>query len=341
MKIKTEDIIEYLEGKSAQDKKALIEKEINKSVESQKEFENIALIWRTSETLRLASHIDTTRNWNEVARKIRRKRFRHSFVRIARSAAACLLLPVFVLTVVLYDKLDYINNQTIAQLEVKTALGTVSKVTLPDGTEVWLNSGSTLSYPEQFEKNNRVVALSGEAYFKVTSSKHNRFDVVVPDGLVVSAYGTEFNVNAYKENNVVDIALVDGSIDVRDLNAQKTYGVKPGQSVVFAKNNKEMSVLQTNLAVKTGWKDGKIMFRRSSMKEVAQYLSRHFNVDIRLEGEELYEYEYSATFTTETLSEILQLLERTASISYNISEPKQSDEDYSFSQKIITIAMRE
>ena len=338
-----EDIINYLEGKLKQDKKILLEKMMEESAEFKKEVEDIAFVWRTSETLRLSNQIDTNRNWNELSRKIKSVRLKQTFIRFTRSAAAILLLPVLVLTAVLYDrfdKLDYINKQSISQLEVTSAWGTISKVTLPDGTEVWLNSGSTLSYPQQFTKNGRVVALSGEAYFKVTSNKFNRFDVLVPDGVVVSAYGTEFNVNAYKENNVLDIALVSGNIDVEDVKEQKTYTVKPGQSAVYAKQNQEISVSQTNLAVKTGWKDGKIMFRRSSMSEVAQRLSRHFNVEIHLEGDELYQYEYSATFTTETLSEILQLLERTAPISCKISEPEQS-ENHSFSKKIITLIVKE
>ena len=80
---------------------------------------------------------------------------------------------------------------------MSSAYGLVSKITLPDGSEVWLNSGSKLHYPKQFVGDHRKVYLSGEAYFKVSSDKKHRFDVALSNGITVSAYGTEFNINAY------------------------------------------------------------------------------------------------------------------------------------------------
>lgn len=338
MKVRIEDIIDYLEGKLSVDEKTFFEKNMEKSVDFKKQVEDIAFIWRTSKELEMHRKINTERSWEEVSRKIKKEKIRINIFRIIRSSAAMLLFPVLLFTAVLYNRLDYLNNQQIAQLEVTSAFGTVSRATLPDGSEVWLNSGSMLTYPQQFTGDRRVVYLSGEAYFKVASDRLNRFDVVVSDELVVSAYGTEFNINSYKEDNTVDVTLVCGNIDVTDIKTKGTFEVSPEQSLTYNRIDKKMSVSQTNLAVKTGWKDGKMIFRRANMTEVTQRLSRHFNVDIRLEGEELYSYEYSATFTTETLSEILQLLQRTAPIQYKIIEPKQS-EDYSFSKKTVVISL--
>ena len=97
-----------------------------------------------------------------------------------------------------------------------------------------------------------------------------------------------------------------------------------------------MEVDKVNLAVETSWKDGKMIFRRANMNEIVQRLTRHFNVDIKLEGEELYDYNYSATFTTETLSEVLLLLEKTAPIKCTVIEPKQTD-DFTYSRRTVII----
>ena len=197
------------------------------------------------------------------------------------------------------------ENQPIEQVELSSAYGLVSKITLPDGSEVWLNSGSKLHYPKQFVGNHRKVYLSGEAYFKVSSDKKHRFDVALSNGITVSAYGTEFNINAYEDDKITD-------------------------------NTK---VSDINLYMVTSWKEGKMVFRRTEMAEIAQRLSRHFNVNIILQSKKIFNYKYSATFTTETFEEILQLLEKTAPIKCTMIEPKQAS-DYSYTRRTVIIEAR-
>ena len=97
-----------------------------------------------------------------------------------------------------------------------------------------------------------------------------------------------------------------------------------------------MQTKEASLLAETAWREGKIVFRRTPMQEVVRQLSRHFNVDIQLQGKELYEYTYSATFTTETLTEILDLLEKTAPIRCEIIHPEPTA-DYAFSKKKVWI----
>jgi len=289
------------------------------------------------EELKLHEGIDTRGNWNRISKRIRRHSCRVKLVRSCRYAAAIVAVPLTIIATLLWAEHHNMSNEQNAQLQVTSAYGTVTKAVLSDGTEVWLNSGSTLRYPQRFGKERRNVALSGEAYFKVTSDRHNRFDVELSDGVVVSAWGTEFNVDSYSDDNVMDITLAEGNIDVSE--GGKTLSITPGRQIVYDKENRSMTASEANLAVDTGWKEGMMIFRRAEMTEVAKRLARHFNVDIRLEATELYEYEYSATFTTETLNEILQLLEKTAPITYRIDEPKLS-EDNKYTRKIVTIDLK-
>jgi ferric-dicitrate binding protein FerR (iron transport regulator) len=157
----------------------------------------------------------------------------------------------------------------------------------------------------------------------------------------ISDYGTEFNVCAYEEDPVIEATLVSGNVEVASLAGERhnTLNISEGQQVVFDKSDKKSKVTNVNLAVKISWKDGKMVFRRANMNEITRRLSRRFNVDIRLEGKELYDYEYSASFTTETLDEILYLLEKSAPITCKIIYPEQS-EDYTFTQKTVIIRMK-
>jgi len=337
--INTEHIIAYLEKRLLADDLKEFEHQLEISEDLRKEVDKISFIWKTSAELKLHDKIDTEGNWDELSKRIRKNKYKAKLLHFSRSAAAILLLPILALTAYLGIELINKYNEPIQQLHVTSAYGTVTKTILSDGTEVWLNSGSTLTYPQSFTHAKRTVSLSGEAYFKVSSDKSNRFDVIVSNDLVVSAYGTEFNINSYKEDNAIGITLVEGNVEVSKTDKTSSKNVVPGQHVIYDKKSKLMTMAEVNIPVKTGWKDGKMIFRRASMTEVVQRLSRHFNVDIRLEGKELYDYEYSATFTTETLNEILQLLEKTAPIKYSIIEPEQSG-DYSFTKRIVKINLK-
>ena len=227
-------------------------------------------------------------------------------------------------------------RKPVGLLETTTAYGVRTKITLSDGSEVWLNSGSTLSYPEHFTEDKRQVTLSGEAFFKVKSDKDHRFDVQTSDGITVSAYGTEFNVQAYAEEPDIKATLAEGHIQIGQINQSASQELIPGEQAVYSRHTQQMQVRKANLLVETAWKDGKLVFRRTPMEEIAKQLSRHFNVNIQLQGKEIFDYTYSATFTTETLAEILSLLEKTAPIRCEIIETQQQS-DLAFTRKKVII----
>lgn len=288
--------------------------------------------------LELHNQVDTAGNWKQLSGRIQRHTLRVRMGRFVCNAAAILLLPALVSTYLLFSKVNEWSNLPVEMTEICSAPGIVSRVSLPDGSEVWLNSGSSLSYPTRFTDKKREVHLVGEAYFKVKSDPSNRFDVIASDRIRVSAYGTEFNVKAYADEGNIKATLAEGHIEASDRESTKTYTVSPGNQIVFNTENGEIEQKEINLAVVTGWKDGKTIFRRATMSEITRRLARQFNVSIILEGEELYDYEYSATFTTESLNDILYLLEKSAPIKCRMIEPEQT-EDYSYSKRTVVISI--
>lgn len=305
------------------------------SEEHKWENEDEISILELSDRLMAQKKINVDRNWDELNKRIRNDQLKIRLWKFMRTSAAILLLPVLILSGFLYIQLEELKSAAVEQVELMAAYGVVSKVVLSDGSEVWLNSGSKLIYPNRFV-GKRQVYLSGEAYFKVKSDAANRFDVQTLDGITVSAYGTEFNVQAYEEEEDITATLAKGHISVEQEQLKISRDLKPGEQAIFAKKEKNISLHVANVLMETAWKDGKIVFRRTPMEDVAKQLSRHFNVDIQLQGKDVFDYSYSATFTTETLAEILSLLEKSAPIRCEIIEPEQQG-DYAFSKKKVLI----
>jgi ferric-dicitrate binding protein FerR (iron transport regulator) len=287
-----------------------------------------------SDTLKLNQEIDVLGHWEKLARKIAILRFRRKVFLYSRNAAAVLLLPVIAVSFFLFSRQN--PNASVEQIELWAAYGQITKVTLPDSSEVWLNSGSKLIYPQRFTGDNRTVQLIGEAFFKVRADKEHRFDVQLPEGVVVSAYGTSFNIGDYEEDGCIDMTLNAGQIEILSPDSEKPLILQPGQHAIYSKKDRDMRVSNADVSAETAWKEGKIIFRRTSMDEIVKQLSRRFNVDIQLDGKGLSDYEYSATFTTESISEILFLLEKSAPVRCKIIEPQQR-QDMTFSKRTIII----
>ena len=283
--------------------------------------------------------IDVEKNWHQLHARMHHHKQKSQLLIWICNIAAILLLPLLGLSAYLYYQTNTLKSKPVGLLETTTAYGVRTKITLSDGSEVWLNSGSTLSYPERFTKDKRQVTLSGEAFFKVKSDKDHRFDVQTSDGITVSAYGTEFNVQAYAEEPDIKATLAEGHIQIDQINQPASQELIPGEQAVYSRHTQQMQVRKANLLVETAWKDGKLVFRRTPMEEIAKQLSRHFNVNIQLQGKEIFDYTYSATFTTETLAEILSLLEKTAPIRCEIIEPQQQS-DLAFTRKKVIIRKR-
>ncbi len=290
-------------------------------------------IYDLSENLKKQKEIDTEKAWARLSQKIAFVSFQTKAWNITRTAAA-ILLPLFLLhQYVIQPMLDTAPPEMITLV---SAPGIVTKAVLPDGSEVWLNAQSELTYPQRFNGKERTVRLSGEAYFKVVADKKNRFNVVMPDDITVSAFGTEFNIYAYGDEPGYQVTLTRGNIEVEAARLMKKETLAVGQKAVLIPQTGEMTIVQADTYVETAWKDGKMVFRREKLETIAQKLSRKFGVIIQLEGDILKDYEYTATFTDETLEDILDLLKRSAPITYSISRQEQRDNN-TFTQRTVTI----
>lgn len=288
------------------------------------------------DSLDAQENVDTKIAWQKISRRIKFYKSKKIIWDFSRTAAVILLPLLLIHQYVIQPYLEETPHELIT---LYSAPNVVTKAILPDGSEVWLNSQSKLSYPRVFTGKNRKVELTGEAYFKVSSDKNNRFDVVTPDKTVVSAYGTEFNVNAYLDDPRYTITLTQGNIDISLANLFTKHTLKPGQKVIVDQQYKTFMISEADTYVETAWKDGKMVFRRESIEIIAEKLARKFGVIIQVEGNTGKDYQYTATFTDESLVDILELLKISTSIDYSISKQQKLSDD-TYSQKKVTLTCK-
>ena len=277
--------------------------------------------------------IDALGAYHQARAKIKESKKQGLYGRLIRYAAF-LTLPLLLSSLVL-GYLYFAGMETdVRYAEITAAKGTVIRYELPDHSVIWLNSGSTLRYPTAFKEKHRNVELNGEAYFEVEADKERPFYVNTPGGLSVYVYGTKFNVAAYEEDDDIEIVLEKGKVNVI-LPQQETIALQPGEQLLYDKHSRKSLKNRVDVYGKVAWKDGKLMFRNASLEEIFKRLERHFNVKIQLNNKLGKEYKYRATFRTETLSQIMDYLAKSATLKWEIQKPEQQTDDTLTKTRII------
>lgn len=281
--------------------------------------------------------IDISKSYSRTRLKIQKQSRKQWVFRTFNRAAAILVIPLLISTFVLLY-MQHGEKRTGAFLptytEVTAVQGAIIKTILPDESEVWLNSGTTLRYPNQFASDKREVTLTGEAFFEVKASKEHPFEVTTPDGMKVIAYGTAFNVSAYEEDAIFETVLQNGSVEV--VHGTEKTTLFPGEVAIHDRSDGQLHKSLVNIDEKTGWKEGLLIFRNTSLDDVFKRLSRHHSVEITLHKETQVDYRVRATFSTETLEQILDVLKMAAPITWSV-EQKSQNEDLTYPQKRIEV----
>ncbi|HET9431758.1 MAG TPA: FecR domain-containing protein [Chitinophagaceae bacterium] len=198
-----------------------------------------------------------------------------------------------------------------------TAKGGQYRVTLQDGTTVWLNAESSLQYPAAFDGRERVVSLRGEGYFEIAPDTERIFRVLLEEGAVVEALGTHFNINAYGDEDAVKIYLKDGSVKLTGSPLENAILLHPGQQAIIHKKNFEinLAVMEEVLAWKNGWFE----FKDASIEHIMRQVSRWYNTRVVYEAK--VPHHFTATVSRkEPVSRLLELLELTGRVQFRISD---------------------
>lgn len=168
---------------------------------------------------------------------------------------------------------------------ISTELGGYYNAILPDGSEVWINSKSTLSFADDFGIDQRKVSLSGEAYFSIKKIDGIPFIVEIGDKSV-KVLGTEFNVKAYKEEATLQLSLINGAVEFKDNTTGYSHSLQPNRELVFDFLTGKVVERSFDPYIYNAWKEGYFLFVNSNIKEVVQKISRWFNIEVKLENDE-------------------------------------------------------
>lgn len=210
-------------------------------------------------------------------------------------------------------QLTYIANDskktsTAVQLNtITTPVGGEYQVVLPDGTKVWLNAASSLRFPTAFTGKERIVELSGEAYFEVAKNASVPFSVKI-NLAEVKVLGTHFNIMAYEGEKAVKTTLLEGSVKLTNGGVSKI--LKPGQEGRFT-NNGDIELGIADIEEAVAWKNDYFIFNKADIKTIMRQLSRWYSVDVVYKSEMPDDLYVGKISRNAKLSEVLRILELT------------------------------
>lgn len=334
-----ERIIRCLEGIATQEEQELLLDWMNQSAENKLYFQQLKNLWDMSDPKIAELEISSPKALEKVLHKMEPSGSRKLLVTFQK-IAAILLLPLVAASFLVAKKIEHKESTSVSYNEIYASIGTRSTILLSDGSKVWLNSGSKLRYPDKFTSSNRVVFLTGEAYFEVQSDVDRPF-IVRTHNVNVKATGTKFNVQALKSEREIKVSLLKGKVEVnKQIDTDKNLvlaNLVPNQMLTYDTLTGKAQTFSGDLYEFIAWKDGQLVFRNRPLSEVVKKLSQHYNVDIELRGRELQDYRYRATFEEESLNEVLKLLQLSSPIRYmEVKRTLQPDGTFTKRKIIIT-----
>ncbi len=215
-----------------------------------------------------------------------------------------------------------------------TERGLKGKVILPDSSVVWLNSDSKIEYPEEFDDDCRRVHFDGEGYFQVKKNSARPMVISTSKGMNLKVLGTSFHIKSYSNDDDEQTTLFLGKVEVFkvfiDQNRKvvsQTVKLEPLESISFADRNNDskttnqiISSSKKDTLSKVAWKNGDLLFDHTSMEEVVKMMERWYGGKIVVRDESIFNYKFSAVFSSESMTQVLDFIKFTMPIDYTISD---------------------
>jgi len=223
---------------------------------------------------------------------------------------------------IVYNASDNIKPTQVLYNTITTPRGGQYQVTLSDGTKVWLNAASSLKFPAAFSTNERVVELTGEAYFEVAKltgtpvAGHSGTRIpfrVITAGQTVEVLGTHFNINAYTDEATINTTLLEGSVKVVQARTNASQLLKPGQQ---AKLRDNIRVFDVDASEAVAWKNGNFNFSHENISSIMRQVSRWYDIDIQYKGNITQEGFVGTISKFKDVAQVLDMLQLTGSVHF-------------------------
>ena len=323
----------YLADEVSEKERVIVQNWLNESERNAREFELHKKAWE--ETHISYRRSDSESVFKNILNKIddqqeldiadhhqpATKKVKQRFIFIAKIAASLLLFA----TIWYYFNTVAPKSES-PELALKTVhkynlAGQKSKIYLPDGSEVWLNAESEITFPEKFSNEKREVVLEGEAFFNVIKNLNQPF--IVKTGKVsTTVLGTSFNVKAFENEPTIYVALKNGrvKVELEDEAGKEAMFLEPGEALKYNKSNAMALKEEFDQEMLLAWKDGVIVFKDAGFDEIIKTLSRWYGVQFEIENRNNDTWSYSGSFDNAILENVLMSISFTKEFSYNINQ---------------------
>ena len=311
------------------DKNALDELKtwIAASAENQQYFIRQREIWFSAVSREAASVYDKDKAFENFRNRVESQKEIQSTSRRGFSLSALWRYAAVVAIIIAVGCISYWQGEvnvkdTFADISVEAPLGSKTKLYLPDGTLVWLNAGSRMTYSQGFGVDNRKVELEGEGYFEVKRNEKIPFFVKTKD-LQLQVLGTKFNFRDYPEDHEVVVSLLEGKVGLNNLlREEKEAVLSPDERAVLNKANGFLTVESVTASNASQWTDGYLFFDEELLSDIAKELERSYNVKIHIANDSLKTFRFYGNFVRreQNIQEVLEALASTEKMQYKIEE---------------------
>jgi len=276
-------------------------------------YQDLLNIWQITGSFPERFSPDRPKAWQKVQQHIHfQKRKYFLYRRIAQIAAAIIVVLLSVWTGSELDR----RKQKQQFTEVFSPAGQKTRITLPDSSIVLLNGNSQIRYSRNFNEDNRSVELKGEGYFNIHKDLSRQF-IVSTSVLDVKVFGTSFNVKAYENDQTVEVGLKTGKVEI-DRNKQEIVQLMPGQVATFDKKEQKLAVGDRDVNLISSWTQDEMVFEEDPLEEIIKYMERWYGVEIHVAPELLDGELLTFKVKTESLNEMLNLINLLKPIKYQI-----------------------
>ena len=232
--------------------------------------------------------------------------------------AAAMIIVVFICGTIAFQSGKSVIRNQLTQITIEAPYGSKTKLYLPDGTLVWLNAGSKMSYAQDFGINERTLNLTGEAYFEVIKNEEMPFKVHTEE-LDVKVLGTKFNFRNYKDDLEAKVCLLEGKVALNT--REKETILHPDQQALLDKKTGKLSVSGTKAAYSAEWTNDRLYFDEVLLSDIIKELERSYDVKITVADDTLNTIRFYGNFRKreQSIQEIMDVLSSTDKMTYTMN----------------------
>ncbi len=336
-------LLKYIQAEASEAQKQEVLNWIDKSIQNKEYFLTLKNTWISQN---MPSDMATQAELQNIRLALKQskqaKRNIYKLLTILSSAVAAVAIIILLIRPSESSIRQQYKNELLAvkmkelpkefKRTIYTEKGVKGFVILPDSSRVWLNSDTKISFPITFIGSTREVELDGEAYFSVVKDSIKPMIVNIPTGLKIKVLGTEFNLKSYSADNTVIASLYSGKIELlynSILNTQEVQKILPNEQVEIFNDIIKISEpkqIKDNYA----WKDGQLIFDSAKLRNVIKELERWHGIDIIVKDDKIMDYTISATFNSESIIQIMDMIKYCILVDYKF----ENNKIYIFERKV-------